>query len=44
MYIRLCNSHIIHYELGIIIIISILQMIKLRHRGVKELAQGYTVN
>lgn len=45
MYIRSCNSRIIHYELSIIKIISILQMIKLRHRRVKELCPGlYSYN
>lgn len=42
MYINSCNSYITCYNLGIIIIIFILQMIELRHRRVKSLAQGYT--
>lgn len=44
MYINSCNSCITCYNLGITIIIFILQMIKLRHRRVKWLAQGYTAN
>lgn len=35
--------HITHYELGITTIIPNLEMIKLRHRGVKGLAQVYTI-